>query len=277
MDLFAEDKEGIRTYVAEAPTDHEKKVRRREMAEKYHVSLPTIAAITAWTTIRARKVSEAARSRDPNALDPDHHRRIVESMTEGMRLGEAVAGLQARRKALARELHCSIYRVAAVSAWVTMRSRSGTPIVAIAPAPDHVAPDTSAAAEELKTIAGARRELSGEDKLFIIEYVSEGIEAGETQEQLAARRRLLTQELRCSWQQVAAVSSWIGIRKKNEARKVHIESEQHAIELLQKEAERLGITIDDMVDDTQFVAIAARSGMFVHVMDYLSKVTAMSA
>jgi len=39
--------------------DEEKKLRRRECAEQYGVSLPTISAITAWTKIRQlRKLDE---------------------------------------------------------------------------------------------------------------------------------------------------------------------------------------------------------------------------
>jgi hypothetical protein len=50
--LTEDEKEFIRKYVAEAPNKEESKRRRKECAEEFCVSVPTIAAITAWTTIR---------------------------------------------------------------------------------------------------------------------------------------------------------------------------------------------------------------------------------
>lgn len=55
--LTENDKEFIRNYVAEVDDEEEKKRRRRECAEEFSVSVPTIAAITAWTTIRANRTA----------------------------------------------------------------------------------------------------------------------------------------------------------------------------------------------------------------------------
>lgn len=55
--LSDSDKEFIRGYVAEAELEDEKRQRRRECADHFGVSLPTISAITAWTTIRANKTT----------------------------------------------------------------------------------------------------------------------------------------------------------------------------------------------------------------------------
>jgi hypothetical protein len=53
--LSESDKEFIRSYVAEIEDEEVKKQRRRECAEQYGVSLPTISAVTAWTKIRANR------------------------------------------------------------------------------------------------------------------------------------------------------------------------------------------------------------------------------
>ena len=53
-ELTDSDKEFIRTYVAEATDDEEKKHRRRECVDQFGVSLPTISAVTAWTKIREK-------------------------------------------------------------------------------------------------------------------------------------------------------------------------------------------------------------------------------
>lgn len=55
--LSDNDKNFIRSYVAEAQNDEEKKRRRKECAEQFGVSLPTISAVTAWTKIRANKTN----------------------------------------------------------------------------------------------------------------------------------------------------------------------------------------------------------------------------
>lgn len=59
--LTESDKVFIRTYVAEVEDEEEKKHRRRECAEQYGVSLPTISAVTAWTKIRANKTNLVSR------------------------------------------------------------------------------------------------------------------------------------------------------------------------------------------------------------------------
>ena len=53
-ELNESDKEFIRTYVAETEDAQEQKRRRKECAEEYKVSLPTVSALTAWTTIRKK-------------------------------------------------------------------------------------------------------------------------------------------------------------------------------------------------------------------------------
>lgn len=53
--LTESDKDFIRSYVAEVEDEEDKKQRRRECAEQYGVSLPTVSAVTAWTKIRANK------------------------------------------------------------------------------------------------------------------------------------------------------------------------------------------------------------------------------
>jgi hypothetical protein len=55
--LTEDDKEFIRTYVAEVTSEEEKKERRRECANSYNVSIPTVAAITAWTKIRENRTT----------------------------------------------------------------------------------------------------------------------------------------------------------------------------------------------------------------------------
>jgi len=53
--LSADDKDAIRAYVEQGLTPEDKQARRRECQEIYEVSLPTIAAITAHSTIRKNK------------------------------------------------------------------------------------------------------------------------------------------------------------------------------------------------------------------------------
>lgn len=53
--LTDSDKEFIRAYVAEVTDGEEKKQRRKELADQFGVSLPTISAVTAWTKIRANR------------------------------------------------------------------------------------------------------------------------------------------------------------------------------------------------------------------------------
>lgn len=52
--LTESDKEFIRSYVAEAQDEEEKKQRRKECAKQFDVSLPTVSAVTAWTKIREK-------------------------------------------------------------------------------------------------------------------------------------------------------------------------------------------------------------------------------
>ncbi len=56
--LSDEEKAFVREYVAEVVEENERKDRRQEMAQEFGVSIKTIAAITAWTTIRANQVLE---------------------------------------------------------------------------------------------------------------------------------------------------------------------------------------------------------------------------
>lgn len=57
--LTDEQKGFVREYVAEAVEDDERKRRRKEMSDEFGVSVMTIAAITAWTTIRANQAVKA--------------------------------------------------------------------------------------------------------------------------------------------------------------------------------------------------------------------------
>ena len=59
--LSDEDKELIRSYVADVDDEEVKKQRRKECAEQYNVSLATISAITAWTKIRANRTTLESR------------------------------------------------------------------------------------------------------------------------------------------------------------------------------------------------------------------------
>jgi hypothetical protein len=59
--LTESDKEFIRDYVADVENEDVKKQRRKECAEEYGVSLPTISAVTAWTKIRANKTALESR------------------------------------------------------------------------------------------------------------------------------------------------------------------------------------------------------------------------
>lgn len=61
MTLTEGDKEFIRNYVADATSEEEKKQRRKECAEEYGVSLPTVSAVTAWTKIRANRTNVVSR------------------------------------------------------------------------------------------------------------------------------------------------------------------------------------------------------------------------
>ncbi len=58
--LSAEDKNFIREYVASGTTVEDQIRLRKECAESFQVSLHTIAAITAWTKIRAKTIAERA-------------------------------------------------------------------------------------------------------------------------------------------------------------------------------------------------------------------------
>lgn len=60
VELTESDKEFIRNYVAEVE-DEEKKLRRKELAEQYGVSLAKISAVTAWTKIRAQRTNLVSR------------------------------------------------------------------------------------------------------------------------------------------------------------------------------------------------------------------------
>jgi hypothetical protein len=59
--LSDEDKELIRSYVAEVDDEEIKKQRRKECADQYNVSLATISAVTAWTKIRANRTALESR------------------------------------------------------------------------------------------------------------------------------------------------------------------------------------------------------------------------
>lgn len=58
--LSEDDKQFIREYVADTNDAEEQKKRRKECAASYQVSLPTISAITAWTTIRGKTTVESS-------------------------------------------------------------------------------------------------------------------------------------------------------------------------------------------------------------------------
>ncbi len=62
--LTEEQKGFVREYVAEAVEDDERKRRRKEMSDEFGVSVMTIAAITAWTTIRANQVVKSGMPTD---------------------------------------------------------------------------------------------------------------------------------------------------------------------------------------------------------------------
>jgi hypothetical protein len=61
VELTESDKEFIRNYVAEVEDEEEKKLRRKELAEQYGVSLAKISAVTAWTKIRAQRTNLVSR------------------------------------------------------------------------------------------------------------------------------------------------------------------------------------------------------------------------
>jgi hypothetical protein len=61
VELTESDKEFIRSYVAEVEDEEEKKLRRKELAEQYGVSLAKISAVTAWTKIRAQRTNLVSR------------------------------------------------------------------------------------------------------------------------------------------------------------------------------------------------------------------------
>ena len=69
--LSDEDKELIRSYVAEVDDEEVKKQRRKECAEQYKVSLATISAVTAWTKIRANRTTLESRPVEVVVKEPE--------------------------------------------------------------------------------------------------------------------------------------------------------------------------------------------------------------
>ncbi len=63
--LNNEDRKFIRDYVSSGSTDEEKRQFRRECADTFNVSIQTIAAITAWTKIRAKRLMETDATQVP--------------------------------------------------------------------------------------------------------------------------------------------------------------------------------------------------------------------
>lgn len=57
--LSDDEKSFIREYVAEGLGDEDRKARRKEMQQEFGVSIKTIAAITAWTTIRMNQAMDS--------------------------------------------------------------------------------------------------------------------------------------------------------------------------------------------------------------------------
>lgn len=85
--LTDSDKAFIRDYVADATTEQEKKLRRRELAESYDMSLPAISAITAWTKIRLDRAArgEVEENEENFLLEKMEEKQIVPETDEGMK------------------------------------------------------------------------------------------------------------------------------------------------------------------------------------------------
>lgn len=80
VQLSESDKEFIRSYVAETENEEEKKERRKACADQFGVSLAKISALTAWTTIRAKKTTLVSR---PIEVEENQETEVEQENAEG--------------------------------------------------------------------------------------------------------------------------------------------------------------------------------------------------
>ena len=84
--LSEDGKTYIRDYVEAGSTEDEKITRRREVAEVFGVSIQTVAAVTAWTKIRANRVTAVSNPTPVSADAPAPNSNLIESDDEKLLL-----------------------------------------------------------------------------------------------------------------------------------------------------------------------------------------------
>lgn len=85
MSIGDHDKDFIREYVAAAESDTEATARREECSAVFGISLPAVRAITAWTTIRAKRATGVSAAEETSIAQP-----IFAPLEEAPRGGEHV-------------------------------------------------------------------------------------------------------------------------------------------------------------------------------------------